>query len=290
MRIIGLVVATALGACEPASPAALATPDPLVTSRFQPTAFSVEVHGHGRPVILIPGLACPGAVWNDTVAHLDGYETHVLTLAGFAGQPRIDAPLASTTRDELVRYIRDRQLVSPIIVGHSMGGLIAYWLAASEPELVGPTIVVDSGAAVAGDPDSATQARDMWKNASTDQFAQQIHDVFGSMAARPERLAPLLDNIAKSDHAALGDAIYELSAIDMRPQLTKIRAPVLVVLADRSLQDAFRRDASGIPDHTVVVIPNAGHFVMLDEPAAFFTTIDRFLSTHGRDPEPVAAL
>ena len=130
----------------------------------------------------------------------------------------------------------------------------------------------------------------MWKNASTDQFTQQIHDVFGSMAARPERLAPLLDNIAKSDHAALGDAIYELSAIDMRPQLTKIRAPVLVVLADRSLQDAFRRDASGIPDHTVVVIPNAGHFVMLDEPAAFFTTIDRFLSTHGRDPEPVAAL
>ncbi|HEV7555610.1 MAG TPA: alpha/beta hydrolase, partial [Kofleriaceae bacterium] len=129
------------------------------------------------------------------------------------------------------------------------------------------------------------------KNATADQFNQQVHDVFGQLAARPERIAPLLDVIARSDRAALGDAIYELSKIDVRPQLTHIREPVLLVLADGSRQGTYRHHADRVPDHTVVVIPNAGHFVMLDEPSAFFTAIDRFLSSHAsRGPEPVAAL
>src|SRR5262245_61908149 len=66
-------------------------------ARGGPAAFAVEVRGDGRPVILIPGLACPGAVWDGTVEHLRDHQTHALTLAGFAGQPRIDPPLMRTT-------------------------------------------------------------------------------------------------------------------------------------------------------------------------------------------------
>ena len=50
--------------------------------------FAVKVTGTGQPMILIPGLACSGEVWDSTVAHFkDRCECHVLTLAGFAGQP-----------------------------------------------------------------------------------------------------------------------------------------------------------------------------------------------------------
>ena len=256
---------------------------------WQPTAFVVDVRGHGRPVILIPGLACPGSVWNDTVEHFTsdpaGYETHVLTLAGFAGRPRIEGPLAATTRDELARYIRERHLDAPIIVGHSMGGVIAYSLAASEPALVGPVVVVDSGAVVGGDDRegsaaSAAQARDMWKSASDDAYTQQVRDIFGQMAAKPSRLAPYLDDIARSDRTAIGDAIYELAMIDVRPELANIRAPVLAILADGGNQATYRRNAEMTPDHTTVVVPATGHFVMLDDPPAFFAAIDKFLIAH----------
>lgn len=250
-------------------------------ARREPAAFAVEVRGDGRPVILIPGLACPGAVWSGTVEHLRDHQTHTLTLAGFAGQPRIDAPLMRTTVEELARYIRDHRLRSPVIIGHSLGGFIAYWLAAHAPDLVGPVIIVDAGAAGGVDDRAAAeQARSAWRDVSDDEFARKVRAIFSQMSARPERMAPLIPVIARSDRTAVGDAVYELSLTTMRDRLDRIRAPVLVVLADGGFQDRFRRQADAVRDHQVEVIPETGHFVMLDDPQRFYAAIDRFLAAH----------
>jgi pimeloyl-ACP methyl ester carboxylesterase len=256
--------------------------------RFAPTAFSVEVGGdRGRPVILIPGLGCPASVWRDTVVHLRrlGYQTHALTLAGFAGKPRIDRPLARATVEELGRYIRDRHLVSPVIIGHSLGGTLAYWLAAREPALVGAMVIVDAGAPGSEEP-AAAQARDAWREASDEQFARQIKEMFGHMSVKPERLAPLLAEVERSDRRAMGDVVYELSSLAVRDELRRIRAPVLVVLADGALQRDFRRQAGAVRDHEVVVVPGTGHFVMIDDPPAFFAVVDDFLIQHPRRDRP----
>ncbi|HEY0189999.1 MAG TPA: alpha/beta hydrolase [Kofleriaceae bacterium] len=283
-----------MAACDRTAEASVAKPSQPI-EQFKPTAFAVEVTGHGRPIIFIPGLGCPGAMWRDTAAHLDGYQSHVLTLAGFAGQPGIDGPLAASTREQLARYIRDRKLDHPIIVGHSMGGFVAYWLAAAEPDLVGPTIIVDSGAALgsgdaSADAETARTARALWRDAGDQQFTQQVHDIFSSMAAKPERLAPMLDEVARSDRKAIGDAIYEQFTTDLRPKLSGIRSPVLVVLADGSLKDGMRAQAAKVPDHTVVVVPGAKHFVMLDDPEQFYAAVDKFLAAHPTAPANVASL
>ena len=113
-----------------------------------PKSFAVEVSGKGPPVILIPGLACNGSVWASTVArYRDRHEMHVLSLAGFGGQPALgdgNEPLLPTVRAELAAYIREHKLQKPIVVGHSLGGFLALWLAASEPDLLGGIVVVDS--------------------------------------------------------------------------------------------------------------------------------------------------
>lgn len=250
---------------------------------FVPSAFSVEVHGRGRPVILIPGLGCPSSVWRDTVNHLRGYQTHALTLAGFAGTPRIDAPLIKTTVDELIRYIRAHHLAHPVIIGHSLGGFVAYALAARAPALVGAVVVVDAGAAGGtAEEDAARAARAFWRDASDAQFARRIKEQFGQMSNRPERLAPLLTEIAKSDRRAIGDAVYELAVTTVGDDLARIRAPVLVVLADGSLQHEYRRQARLIHEHQVVVLPRTGHFVMLDDPDGFLDAVDDFLEDHSQ--------
>ena len=51
-----------------------------------PTRFSVSVTGQGPDVVLIPGLATPGEVWDATVKHLaPTHRVHVVQVAGFGG-------------------------------------------------------------------------------------------------------------------------------------------------------------------------------------------------------------
>ena len=143
------VVAFVLAACggapsatEPAPAARSAKPAHPVRA-FEPTAFAVEVSGTGRPILLIPGLGCPGSIWQDTVAHLaPGAQTHVLTLSGFAGRPPIDKPLIATARAELATYIRDRHLEHPVVIGHSLGGFLAYWIATTGPTRSGSVAAI----------------------------------------------------------------------------------------------------------------------------------------------------
>src|SRR5215510_7032530 len=74
-------------------------------------SFYVQVTGNGRPIILIPGLSASSETWDSTVQHYkDRFECHVLSLAGFAGKPRIDARLLDTVAKDLVKYVRAKKL------------------------------------------------------------------------------------------------------------------------------------------------------------------------------------
>lgn len=288
MRALGLVLIATLGC---GGGARVASEDPAPRSRgggpfadrkdFEPRAFGVEVSGSGHPIIFIPGLGSPGEVWDGTVAHLeDDHECHVITLSGFAGRPPIDEPISAAVRRDLTRYIRSRRLERPIVVGHSMGGFIALWLAASFPENIGPVIIVDAGPALSGDLEVAKILRSKWVDASDEEFAARARYMYSGMASDPKRLAPIVALAAKSDRRTIGDAIYEMVITDLRDRMPEIRAPVLFVLADGGFQHRLRRQVKDLRDKQIVVIPRARHFVMIDAPERFYEVIDAFLEEH----------
>lgn len=245
---------------------------------FQPTAFTVEVRGEGRPVIFIPGVACPGSTWADTVGRLEGVQAHVLTLAGFGGTKPTKPPLLAKTRKELVRYIRSRRLKDPIIVGHSLGGFIAYWLAATAPDVVGAIVVVDAGPKYFADDESARLLRNTWAQAGDDELPLKVRAVFSGMTRKFSRIEPFIDQIASSDRQTIGDAVFELVKLDITDRISSITAPVLLVLADGGLQARYRRQATGIDDLEITVIPKTGHFVMLDDLDGFVRTLSAFIA------------
>src|SRR5438270_4796831 len=110
-------------------------------------------------MILIPGLSCPGEVWDGTVAHYkDRYEMHVLSLAGVAGVPRVPAPFLATVREGVADYIRKNKLDHPVIVGHSLGGYLALDIAVHYPDLAGKLVIVDAYPMMAGISDPGMSA------------------------------------------------------------------------------------------------------------------------------------
>jgi pimeloyl-ACP methyl ester carboxylesterase len=282
MKHLALVLA--LVACGGA-PAHVSSDDddaPFIDQESQPTSFTVKVHGEGRPVIFIPGLGCPGEMWDATIAKLDGIQAHVLTLAGFAGTPPIKPPLAATVRRELVRYIRSHHLDRPIVIGHSMGGFIAYWLAATAPKLIGGVVVVDAGPELAdnNDLETANALRNAWAQAGDDELLQQVRNAYTSMTRDPKRIEPFIARIAKSDRQTMGDAIYELVTTSVADKLPQITAPLLLVLADGGYQGRYRKQVAAVPHHEVVVLPHTMHFVFFDDPAGFTRLLATFLAEH----------
>lgn len=254
---------------------------PFVDKESQPTSFTVTIHGEGRPVIFIPGLGCPGEMWDAVIAKLPGVQAHVLTLAGFAGTTPIKPPLAATVRKELVRYIRSHHLDRPIVIGHSMGGFIAYWLAATAPKIIGGVVVVDAGPALAdNDLETANALRNAWAQAGDDELIHQVRNAYTSMTSDPKRIEPFIDQIAKSARQTMGDAIYELVTTSVADKVSQITAPLLLVLADGGYQGMYRKQADAVPHHEVVVLPHTRHFVFFDDPAGFTRVLTKFLADH----------
>ena len=114
---------------------------------FVPTRFSVEVSGEGPDVIFVPGLATSREVWGDAVAGLGpGYRVHLVQVKGFGepagpnAQGQVLAPLV----EELARYIADNGIDRPVVVGHSLGGLMALMLGADHPALPGKLLIIDA--------------------------------------------------------------------------------------------------------------------------------------------------
>jgi N-formylmaleamate deformylase len=271
------------------------TTTPSAASTFKPTSFSVEVSGSGHPVIFIPGLTCDGHVWDATVAHLGGkVQAHVITLAGFAGKPPIDRPLLPTVKDELIEYIKANHLDHPTIVGHSLGGFMTFWIAESAPDLIDRGVVVDGAPFLPGliDPSATVESTAANAKAMTDQmrgdpqkFVDGVRAFMGSMMHDPSKFSAVVDASAKSDPTTTADAMYFLFQTDLRPDLGKITAPMVAIVADNdgqvpraAVEATWHAQIDKIAHHDLVVIEHAKHFVMLDQPDAFHAALDKVLA------------
>jgi N-formylmaleamate deformylase len=259
----------------------------VLATRLAPAApaFSAEVTGKGRPVILIPGLGCPASVWTDTAAHLaTKHEVHTLALAGFAGKPAIDRPIPSAVKDDVIAYIKEHKLERPVIVGHSLGGFVALWIAEAAPDLVGPVVVVDAGPDMGGgDPDIlpfAKKKRDGYRTMPAAAFETGLRERYAAMFSNPKKWEPIIAAVVKSDQRAFGDAYFELFSTDLKPRLAKIATPVLLILADSRINKAIREQMKPVKQLTVVELARTRHFVMHDDFPGFSKALDTFLAAH----------
>lgn len=277
-----------LAAAAPAAPAAQST-------------FEVRVTGAGRPMILIPGLACPGAVWDTTIESLqDRYTCHVLSLAGFGGTPAraTDGPLLAAVREELAAYIRDEKLDRPILVGHSLGGFLALDLAARHPGLPGQLVVVDALPFVMGvmRPDAtaadakqvaeSTAAAFSGMDAAT--YARMIRGGpnGSTMAASEADLERIIAWGLASDPATVARAMTEMYTSDLRADLGHIQAPTLALAAwvgyapysSREIVGRIHRDQYARLDGVRIEITDtARHFIMMDDLPWMLAQIGDFL-------------
>jgi len=294
-----LFVLSLLSGCTSMSGAAPSADAETSTSNA-PAPFHVERSGKGRPVVFIPGLASSGEVWSETVAHLGGrYDSHVLTLAGFAGQPAIQAPFLETQRRAIAEYLREQGLEKPILVGHSLGGVLALAVAADVPERVGGVVVVDSlpflpaamhpGATVESSRPYADQMRTQMRTQSVAQRDEALRQTMQRYITDGARQDVGFRWGTQSDNETVAQAAYDLMTTDLRPLLPRITAPTLVLgswialkghLPRETVEAVYNGQYATLSTARVVMHDTARHFIMWDDPEGFYRELDGFLGAH----------
>ena len=263
-----------------------------------PTTFSVAVEGRGPDVIMIPGLMTGRRVWDQSVASLGGrYRVHRLQVAGFAGEPaagNAEGPILDAVVEELHAYIAENRLRRPLLVGHSIGGLIGLMLAARHPEDAGRLLIVDAlpfygmlfgpDATVAAVEPRAAAFRDTLLEMSEEAYrAQQPMTLAALIRNEAARPAVLEDTLA-SDRAVVARAVYEDMVTDMRPSLPAMRTPLTVAYAvnpfatEESFGRLVRTGFAGALSVRFVPVESSYHFIMLDQPERFAAILAEFLA------------
>jgi pimeloyl-ACP methyl ester carboxylesterase len=260
--------------------------------------FQVKVTGRGRPVILIPGLSSSGETWDTTVArYKDRFECHVLTLAGFAGVPRIPAPMLEHVREGIATYIRKNKLDHPAIVGHSLGGFLALDLAAHDPDLPGRLVIVDSYPFLGGvgDPKATletvragvAQMRTYMGSQTQDMYERYVKSGLSTrtMVEKESDFERIMAWGLASDRTAVTDAMAELFSGDLRDDIAKIKSPTLVLgsyigfpgATREGVEANLRTQYAKLQGVEIQVTDKAHHFIMWDDPEWMFGHMDRFL-------------
>ena len=266
---------------------------------FRSDRIVVTVQGQGPDVILIPGLASTSEVWRRTAERLDDrHRVHLVSIRGFgdiAPAANAQGAVIGPTANEVRRYVADRRLDRPAVVGHSLGGLVALRMAADGGDRIGRVMVVDaapffpaliSAGATVGDVEPLAR------------IAYQALIFLGDEALRMQgtalgdQLGGASDSLFNSvgwqggDRQTLAQSLYEVMTTDLRSRLPSVRAPVTVVYGwspddasprahiDRLFRDSYRnlpRPARFEP------IEGAEHMVMIDQPGRFMAALNRFL-------------
>lgn len=286
-------IAASLALVYAAAPAVAADSTPASVH----PAFKVEVTGKGAPVILIPGLASSGEVWDGTVARYCGNrQCHVVTLAGFAGVPAIEGPLLPAVEQQLSDYIAANKFDHPIVIGHSLGGFVGMKLAADHPDQVGRLVIVDTlpalGAVQNPDitdaqlKDKAEGMRTSMRSQPVDQYrAGQVYTL-RTMITKQEDIDRALSWGKRSDRATVINAMADMMGEDLRQQISRIQAPTLVLGAWYAYKDfgtkpmfeqMYKNQYQQLPNVKVELADTARHFIMYDDPAWMYDRIDNFL-------------
>lgn len=257
--------------------------------------------GKGPDLLLIPGLAGGAWCYEETIRRLSpDFSIHVLTLPGFDGRPAMGAPIIERVVADIIRYIESARLDRPVVVGHSLGAFLALRIAAIWPGPIGGLVTLYGYPVfppLAG-ADPAQRAAEARRRAAPfhaaagdpERFRATMRDFIAARMNDPREAERFAERAARSDPRATGDYIVEMLSADLRPDLPKLAAPLLALVAADSylsgrsepeIRAFYAAVLAGAPRASLHLVRGARHFMAQDRPDVVCAAIEAFVAGLG---------
>ncbi|NND32305.1 MAG: alpha/beta hydrolase [Saprospiraceae bacterium] len=259
--------------------------------------------GQGKPILFVHGLASSGKSFNLNLERLSGrYRCISIDLPGYGNsfRPPLPVGIAFYVR-QLVHFINELEIKDVTFVGHSMGAQIILKLLFTHPTMAKHAILI----APAGF-ETFTEWEKHWitsianpeilKNLTIEQAVQNIQANFYRLPAAAQFLIDDRIRLMQSpyDYDFYCQLIFSntVSMLDepIFEHLPHISQPILVIFGQEdqfipnrvlhpleTSETIARKGCEQLPHCQLIAMPEAGHFVMLEQPKKVNEAIHAFL-------------
>ena len=254
-----------------------------------------EVLGRGKPLIFLHGWLGSYRIWRESLLHFSKYyRCYTIDFWGF-GDSGEHRPGSSDERDiyrvenfvDMIAEFMDRMGMRSVpLVGHSMGGTTSLRFAVKYPQRVG-------GVTVIGSPVNGKSLAGLLKLAGMPFYAQLVFRFFGvfrwfmrsyyskRISTDPDFPAIMDEDLRSLSLQSFLWSINDLHHLNLVDQLHAMRVPVLGMYGDKDIiVDPYEWQTllKGYDGARIARFPDAGHFIMLDDPLRFRKELGDFLA------------
>lgn len=233
-------------------------------------------------VILVHGWMVSGAVYDDLVEAIgtDGLRLVVPDLRGTGRSGSADGTYTIEQYAKDVIAVADAAGAKTFaLVGHSMGGQIAQWIAATVPDRVlGAVLLCSVPASGMALPE---EAQGLFRNSAQSREMQQTILGLACKQLSDGAREKLLDDAGTISPACIQGAFDSWTGASFAGLLGEIRASVLVVGTDDPFlpQDFLRKAvASQITRASLIYLPGPGHYPSVERPRETAAIVRSFLT------------
>jgi 3-oxoadipate enol-lactonase len=262
------------------------TPAKTADGRF---AYEAAGDPARTPLIFLHGIGGAARAWRGQLhAFCDRYRAIAWDMPGYGGSSPLQTVNIATLADALQDFLGQLGAIKPVIVGHSIGGMIVQqWLVKHPNDAAAVVLAQTSPAFGKADGD--------WQKSFIDARLGPLDRGETMVSLAPTLVRELVGDdpdaggmaLARDCMASVPQASYRASMLallgfDQRQALKDIKVPTLVLSGSKDKNapaPMMAKMASFIPSASYVELEDVGHLVNLERPAAFNAALDQFLKT-----------
>jgi 3-oxoadipate enol-lactonase len=254
--------------------------------------FGYEAAGDPNlpPLVFLHGIGGAARAWRGQLGFFkDRYRAIAWDMPGYGGSAPLPTVSIAALADALQDFLQQVGAAKPILVGHSIGGMIVQQLLAKNPGIAGAVVLAQTSPAF-GKPDGD------WQKAFIDARLGPLDRGETLVSLAPSLIKELVgDNpdisgmeLARDCMASVPEATYRatmlaLMGFDLRGALKDIAVPTLVLSGSKDNNapaPMMAKMASFIPIAKYVELDGVGHLANLERPGAFNVAVDSFLTAN----------
>lgn len=251
--------------------------------------FLEEAGGADRPLVLLHGWCCDHRYMSPQLEHFAARGNRVVAL-DLRGHGRSDKPSQSYTMevfgDDVAWICQELMLEKPVLVGHSMGGIVAFDVAARYPALPGGVVMLDAAVVLpSGAKDAISRfLEELRASAYREAQRRYVESALFIATDDERRKERILDDMSAAPQHVMVSAMEGLRAYDPTAVAGGLRVPAVYIAADELQPRAdMARFHELCPQLEYGKTVGSGHFCQLEVSDQINAMLERFLAVGSED-------